>query len=252
MDVNLPHTCPVYHDWPPPVRPKGDYGISMPERVPVMAHTLAQAQPLAVLPEQVSEMADIQDFSALLQDVADTQSKPAFIALFNYFAPRIKSYMMKGGAAPDKAEELAQETMLTVWQKAALFDKSQSVASTWIFTIARNRRIDALRRDGRMVNMAEDAAFEAVMPAHDPKDGEWLAIDGPKVTRALEALPEAQAQLVKLSYFENLSHADIAARTRLPLGTIKSRLRLALSKMRDTLNTKPATYPTTTKAGQGL
>lgn len=170
-------------------------------------------------------------FQRLLLSVAEKEDQEAFASLFDYFAPRIKSFLMKGGAAPDAADELAQETMLAVWQKAKTFDPARASASTWIFTIARNKRIDALRK--------------TVRPEFDPADAEDIKDDAPSinekmaqqeesdaVAQAIKALPADQADLLYKSFFEDKSHADIAAETKIPLGTVKSRIRLAMDKLR--------------------
>ncbi len=170
-------------------------------------------------------------FRMLLLAVAKKKDKEAFAALFDYFAPRIKSFLMKGGAAPDIADELAQETMITVWQKAGSYDPAKASASTWIFTIARNKRIDAIRKQGR--------------PELDPADPLLVADDAPEagevisaqqetdiVAGAIDSLPKEQADLLYKSFFEDKTHADIAKETNLPLGTVKSRIRLALERLR--------------------
>lgn len=166
----------------------------------------------------------------LLLAVARHQDKDAFAELFEYFAPRIKSFLMKGGAAPDQADELAQETMITVWQKAGSFDPAKSSASTWIFTIARNKRIDAIRKtprpemDADELDIADDAPTAAAAIAQD-EESDIMA-------RAIQSLPPEQADLLYKSFFEDKTHADIAKETNLPLGTVKSRIRLALERLR--------------------
>lgn len=170
-------------------------------------------------------------YNALLVEVGQNKDKEAFADLFDYFAPRIKSFLMKGGAAPDIADELAQETMITVWQRAASYDPAKANASTWIFTIARNKRVDGLRKkirpeteEGEAELIADDAPLASEMLSQ----AEELHV----MENALGDLPQEQADLLYKSFFEDKTHADIAAETGLPLGTVKSRIRLALDKLR--------------------
>ena len=169
-------------------------------------------------------------FRALLQAVGQRQDKEAFAELFEYFAPRIKSFLMKGGANPDQADELAQETMITVWQRASTFDPAKASASTWIFTIARNKRIDAIRKvprpevDADDIDLTDDALPASEMLVQQEETD--IMAD------AINALPPEQADLLYKSFFEDKTHADIAKETNLPLGTVKSRIRLALDRLR--------------------
>jgi RNA polymerase sigma-70 factor (ECF subfamily) len=170
----------------------------------------------------------------LLQTLAEARDRQAFARLFAHFAPRVKSYLRRLGAGDTLAEELAQEVMLTVWRRAHLFDRRQAGASTWIFTIARNKRIDAIRRDKRPDLDPEDPAL--VPEAEAPADK--LVEAGQKEERlrqAIEILPQEQAALLRMSFFEDKSHSAIAEELDLPLGTVKSRLRLALSRLRSML-----------------
>ncbi len=169
-------------------------------------------------------------FRSLLLAVGKHQDKEAFAELFEYFAPRIKSFLMKGGAAPDQADELAQETMISVWQKAESFDPAKASASTWIFTIARNKRIDAIRKTPRPEVDADDLelADESPSASDDIAQAEETDI----MARAIQNLPQEQADLLYKSFFEDKTHADIAKETNLPLGTVKSRIRLALDRLR--------------------
>jgi len=170
-------------------------------------------------------------FQALLLDVAAKKDKEAFAELFDYFAPRIKSFLMKGGASPDVADELAQETMITVWQKAESFNPVKASASTWIFTIARNKRIDAIRKQGRP---ELDPADPLMVPDETPEAGEKIVQQQETeiMADAIQHLPPEQADLLYKSFFEDKTHADIAKETNLPLGTVKSRIRLALERLR--------------------
>lgn len=170
----------------------------------------------------------------LLQRVAANGDVEAFRALFQDYAPRVKSYMMRQGADPRTAEELAQETLLTVWRKAALYSDDKGSATTWIFTIARNLRIDRLRREVAWQPLPENNDEQ---PSNDPAPDDVLSEKerGDRVRKILAELPAEQSEVVSLAYVEGLSHAEIAARLGLPLGTVKSRMRLAYQKFRDAL-----------------
>ncbi len=166
---------------------------------------------------------------ALLLRVRDHQDRDAFALLFRHFAPRIKGFLMKSGATASLAEECAQDVMATLWQKAALFDPSRASVATWIFTIARNRRIDALRKARRPE--PEDLPWG---PEAEPDQADALEMqqETERLGRALAQLPAKQRALIERAYFGDLSHSEIAAETGLPLGTIKSRIRLALDRLR--------------------
>ncbi len=169
------------------------------------------------------------DWSALMVKVRDDRDRAAFAALFGHFGPRVKYFLMKAGSTATIAEDCAQDVMATVWSKAGQFDPTRASVATWIFTIARNRRIDIARRDRRP----------------EPEELDWMGEDEPDqadvyaaaeetrvLTAALAELPEKQRQLIQRAYYGDLTHSEIAAETGLPLGTIKSRIRLALDKLR--------------------
>jgi RNA polymerase sigma-70 factor (ECF subfamily) len=173
-------------------------------------------------------------WSALIIAVAERQDRTAFTDLFNHFAPRVKAYLVRNGAGEAQAEEIAQEALLTVWRKAALFDASAASASTWIFTIARNLRIDAARREKRGGAIRVDEA-EAEFETDDAPlpDARLAAAEAEaRVRAALAALSNEQREVVRMSYFDDRAHAEIAERLKIPLGTVKSRLRLALNRLR--------------------
>ncbi|MEJ8562433.1 sigma-70 family RNA polymerase sigma factor [Yoonia sp. GPGPB17] len=161
--------------------------------------------------------------------VRDSQDRKAFAELFGYFAPRVKSFLMKSGASPDLAEECTQEVMATLWNKAHMFDPTKASVSTWIFTIARNRKIDILRKQRRPE--PEDLPWG---PEAEPDQTEALGLqqETEQLGQALATLPAEQRKLIERAYFGELSHSQIAAETGLPLGTIKSRIRLALDRLR--------------------
>jgi RNA polymerase sigma-70 factor (ECF subfamily) len=174
-----------------------------------------------------------QGFADMIGAIAAHADRAAFAALFGHFAPRVKSYMLRLGAEPSLAEELAQETLLAVWRKAASFDPSKAAASTWIFTIARNLRIDAARRDRRSADPVDDVS-DAPDPEPTP-DAILASQSEARIRTALLALPPEQAEVVRLSFFSDKPHSEIAEELKLPLGTVKSRLRLAMGRLRDLL-----------------
>jgi RNA polymerase sigma-70 factor (ECF subfamily) len=157
------------------------------------------------------------------------KDQDAFASLFRHFAPRVKAFLMKSGADASLAEECAQEVMATLWNKAHLFDPARASVATWIFTIARNRRIDALRRQRRPE--PEELPW-GPEPEPDQEDALALQQESERLGEALAQLPERQRELIERAYFGELSHSEIAAETGLPLGTIKSRIRLALERLR--------------------
>ncbi len=170
-----------------------------------------------------------------LVEATARKDRDAFAVLFNFYAPRIKSYLLRLNAPDSLAEELTQEVMLAVWRKAETFDKSQASASTWIFRIARNRRIDAARRAAKPALDGEDPALQPP-EVEMPDDAAHAMGREAKVREALKTLPEEQVALLRLAFFDGLSHRDIADRIGAPLGTVKSRLRLAFDKLRRVLD----------------
>lgn len=174
------------------------------------------------------------DWTEAVRKVATAQDATAFAALFDHFAPRVKAFLLKSGADHSVAEECAQDVMVTVWNKAAQFDPARASVATWIYTIARNRRIDMLRRDRRPE--PEDIVWG---PEEEPDQFDALALqqDTDKLALALRALPEKQREMIESAYFGDLTHSEIAEATGLPLGTIKSRIRLALERLRHSLST---------------
>jgi len=169
------------------------------------------------------------DWAAHLVRVRDAQDEAAFAALFMHFAPRIKSFLMSSGSDATLAEECAQDVMATVWQKAHLFDPARAGVATWIFTISRNRRIDALRKQRRPE--LEDLPWG---PVAEPEQADAVSLkqETKQLGQALRALPDKQRRLIERAYFGDLTHSEIADETGLPLGTIKSRIRLALERLR--------------------
>lgn len=164
--------------------------------------------------------------------IARAGDEVAFARLFAHFAPRVKAYLIKSGSTVAAAEDCTQDVMATVWNKAALFDPARASVATWVFSIARNRRIDLLRKARRPEPEELPWGPEA---EPDPADTMALQQDNHRLGQALKALPPAQRELIEKAYFGDLSHTEIAGATGLPLGTIKSRIRLALDKLRQAL-----------------
>lgn len=170
-----------------------------------------------------------EDWLGHMRRIRHDRDQAAFAELFRHFAPRVKGFLLKSGAGPTLAEECTQEVMATLWQKAHLFDPGRASVATWIFTIARNRKIDHLRKARRPE--PEDLPW-GPEAAPDQVDAVALQQDSQRLAQALAALPEKQRSLVERAYFGELTHSEIAAETGLPLGTIKSRIRLALDRLR--------------------
>ena len=172
------------------------------------------------------------DKALLIAAVAQRRDRECFAALFEYFAPRVKTYLLRLGMPASAADELAQETLLTVWRRADSFDPARAHASTWIFTIARNLRIDMLRRGGR--DRPTDYAGDELLVS-SPGDDYLAAERHQKVSDALKTLPADQAEVIRMSFFEEKPHPAIAMELGIPLGTVKSRVRLAMNRLRTVL-----------------
>jgi len=172
---------------------------------------------------------DANDWAAQVKRIHLDQDRAAFAVVFRHFGPRVKAFLVRSGSSDTMAEECTQEVMATLWQKAHLFDPSRASVSTWIYTIARNKKIDALRKQRRPE--PEDLPWG---PEHDPDPADAIAFqqESSKLAAALAELPEKQRILIEKAYFGDLSHSEIAEKTGLPLGTIKSRIRLALERLR--------------------
>ena len=176
-----------------------------------------------------------KDAARLIAAIAAHGDRDAFAALFDHYAPRIKTFLIRRGAGQDLAEDLAQEAMLSVWRKAGSFDAERATASAWIFTIARNLGIDHFRREQRTA--ATD--HRQLVDPEDPARPDDLLIDHDTDTRvrnALRQLPPDQRRVVELSFFEGKAHGEISTVLDIPLGTVKSRLRLAFGRLRDLLD----------------
>ncbi|MCY0385956.1 sigma-70 family RNA polymerase sigma factor [Robbsia sp. Bb-Pol-6] len=181
----------------------------------------------------------------LLQRIGQQADRAAFGELFAHFAPRLKGFLIHAGASPEQADDLSQEAMLLVWRKAAQFDASKAGAATWIYTIARNLRIDAARR--RVIQTVADDSSDVMAGGRDDADdganGAEMSAEtraaaqqrADHVQRALGELPDEQSRVILMAFYHGKAHADVARELDLPLGTVKSRLRLAAQKLRTLL-----------------
>lgn len=166
------------------------------------------------------------------------QNEASFIAIYEHFAGRVKSFLMGKGLVEGVAEELMQEVMLTIWRRAQSYNPDKAAASTWIFTIARNRRIDYLRGNSRVEVELDDALLEHGDTNHTESMEQQAILlqETGRLSEAMESLPADQRQVMHLSYFRGQSHGDIARWLDLPVGTVKSRIRLAMQSIRNNLH----------------
>ena len=204
--------------------------VATPQAAPDRAY--ARGQALRGKTVTAHEATDVQ-WIAKMAAIAQDQDRKAFADVFRHFAPRVKAFLMKSGADESLAEECMQDVMATLWHKAHMYDPSRASVATWIFTIARNRKIDLLRRYARPE--PEDLPWG---PEAAPDQADVIALqqDTGRLATALAKLPEKQRELIQHAYFGDLSHSEIAAETGLPLGTIKSRIRLALERLRHSMS----------------
>lgn len=179
-----------------------------------------------------------QTLEDLLVSVGRQRDRDAFAALFGHFAPRLKAYLRRQGCDAGGAEELVQEVMLLVWRRAETYDPAQASASTWVFTIARNKRIDVLRREQRPEIDPDDPTLVPEPPDAADDRVEARETTG-RLRAALKTLPPEQAELLRLAYFEDKPHSMISVEQGLPLGTVKSRLRLAMERLRKAMRDTP-------------
>jgi RNA polymerase sigma-70 factor (ECF subfamily) len=178
------------------------------------------------------------DLAGLVERVARHRDREAFTRLFDHFAPRINGYLQRTGSEAGMAEDIAQDTMAVLWHKAHLFDPAKSSLATWLFRIARNRRIDLRRRDR---SHRIDANDPYLLP--EAEEAPDVGLDGrrrdERVRAAMTGLSPEQLELLQLAFFIGLTHTQISERTGLPLGTVKSRIRLAFGKLRAILDADP-------------
>jgi RNA polymerase sigma-70 factor (ECF subfamily) len=179
-------------------------------------------------------MLSADEAADLIEAIASRQDRAAFATLFRHFAPRVKAFIIRGGTDAETAQEVAQEALVMVWRKAASFDRLRASAATWIYTIARNKRIDLLRRSARPI----DTEDWLVVYAPEGEDADKSVLAGQTYTRVKELLGGLSADqlvVIQKAFFEDTTHTVIAEELKLPLGTVKSRIRLALGRLREAL-----------------
>lgn len=182
-------------------------------------------------PPKKPAAANDPEMRALITAIATRQDKAAFADLYRHYAPRLKAFCLRQGMTAETAEELAQEAMVSVWRRAATFDPAKASVATWMFTIVRNKRIDLLRRENRPELSAAD--FEVLQePERGADDTMAFAESADQMVQALDQLPQEQKAVLMKAFYEDKSHGEIAAETGLPLGTVKSRIRLALMRLK--------------------
>jgi len=179
-------------------------------------------------------MLSADEAADLIEAIAARQDRAAFASLFRHFAPRIKAFIIRGGTDAETAQEVAQEALVMVWRKAANFDRNRASAATWGYAIARNKRIDLLRRSARPI----DTEDWLVVYAPEGEDADKSVLTGQTYTRVKELLGDLSADqlvVIQKAFFEDKTHTVIAEELKLPLGTVKSRIRLALGRLREAL-----------------
>lgn len=192
---------------------------------------------VGIVPPDVAHrrMPTNEEINAWMRAVAGSGDRPAFAALFRHFAPRIKGFLVRAGTDEALAEELAQESMVVLWRRASSFDPARAQLSTWLFTIARNLRIDHHRRTAGTAEGLPDDWDPEQQPAdaHLAPDELLHAAQRERALRqALAELPPEQEQVLRLSFFGEHAHGEIAQALGIPLGTVKSRIRLAVNQLR--------------------
>jgi RNA polymerase sigma-70 factor (ECF subfamily) len=208
-------------------------------------HEMIQTFTVTVLGSMYGQVSDFQrirppvtpadgEYDRLIEAVALRRDREAFARLFEHFAPRLKAYLMKAGAPAGAAEDFAQDAMLTVWRKAELFDSAKARAATWIFTIARNRRLDVLRQDARRTPMPEIELSQD--EPERPDQILSMSQDAARLKTAMARLSADQIEVLRLAFFQDNPHSEIARLLNLPLGTVKSRIRKAMIKLRTLLD----------------
>ncbi|MGH1414542.1 MAG: sigma-70 family RNA polymerase sigma factor [Pelagimonas sp.] len=174
----------------------------------------------------------MSDLTVWLLAVRDHRDRVAFGKMFDFLGPRLKGFVMRNGTGSAQAEEIVQDVMLTVWRKAAMFDPHKAQASAWIYQIARNRHIDIVRKENRPVpdELGED-------PGMEPDAAQILALEqeATHLKQALRQLQPDQRDMIEKAYMGDLTHQEISSQTGLPLGTVKSRIRLGLGRLRKEL-----------------
>lgn len=214
-------------------------GLPLRRRAPPDARLRREPQPARQARGNVRAAVRTQADEWLLA-VGRSQDRAAFAALFRHYGPRIKSFLNARGASAGAADEVTQEIMLAVWRRAASFDPARGSASTWIFTVARNGFIDSLRRERRPELEPDDPALvPALVPAAESQEAAFVAgEDQRRLAEALGTLPPEQAGVLDQVYFHGRSLPEVAEDQKVPLGTVKTRVRLALQRLRGLLGSE--------------
>lgn len=205
----------------------------LPVALGVTGRDMGQGEADRTVTQEISAaMSGTSEMTEALLLVRDHRDRDAFGRLFDHFAPRLKGMLLKGGLRDGTAEDVVQDVMLAVWHKAAQFDPHRADAAGWIYGIARNRRIDLARR--KPMPVAEDLPEPE---SSEPDAAHILALqqEARLLAEALDRLAPEQAEALRAAYFEDLPHSSISGLTGLPLGTIKSRIRLGLERLRHEL-----------------
>ena len=180
---------------------------------------------------ETNKTMNTESMNSYLIAIAQDRDRTAFEKLFAAFAPKVKSFAMRNGVGPELAEEVVQETFVRVWRKAEQFDPRKASASTWLYTIARNQRIDLLRKRHRPEPDFEDPAF---IPEPEPQPADVIVRnqEASRLRECISALSPEQQEVLKLSFMEELPHGEVAEKLGIPLGTVKSRIRLAMKHIK--------------------
>ena len=199
---------------------------------------LLQRAPMRSLQDSNKRLKSKVQWAELIGRVASSGDREAFKALFEHFAPRIKGFLVKTGCTPHEAEEIAQNVLIAVWRKASRFDPATTDAAAWIFTIARNMRIDAARRTTRDERLGQ--TMEPKADVAESVEATFSRVeDAARVKTAIYRLSAEQSAVIRLSFIEERPHPEIAAILKIPLGTVKSRIRLAMNRLRELLDEQP-------------
>jgi len=177
------------------------------------------------------------DFEALAVAVGRQQDRQAFALLFAHFAPRLKNWLIHSGSAAGAADDLVQDTFVVLWRKASQFDPGRATLAAWLFTIARNLRTDSHRGLAQTWARLDDSFLDALPDSSlpDAEDGVYGKQRQEGVRRALSSLTPEQRRLLHLNFYEDQSHSAIAAELKMPLGTVKTRIRRAAARLRELL-----------------
>jgi len=185
--------------------------------------------------ENEAKSNEAKALAACVLAIAETQDREAFAQLFGLLAPKVKGYCMKRGASAAEAEETVQETMIQVWRRAKQFDPNRAAVTTWIFTIARNKRIDQFRKE-QHPEITEDDVIQNMSETVDAHTRIENLEAGTTLADRIRELPQDQAEVIHKAFFEDKTHQVIAEELDMPLGTVKSRIRLALSKLKSSMS----------------